>query len=363
MDNQFDFSDNVFNDPNLPNAVNQPQQPPITHMPGQNQVSEEMLDAMINNPNEHEQVKQQARDLKAKLFPQVAPQHQPVEQPQPSQVQPEFPTQQVVYPQVQQGIVIPPEQGVRQASGQDISNLLGALNSNLYTSEVNLLSDPSTTAKLRSMTVQEYKFLSKQLEIFENTIRNMSKSDQKSKWKFDLCEMRLTNSLNTVLQNCVDKNTKLPELSFFDWVYLLLVLKQISRGSTTSWEVKCSQKECDASIPVSTADIIERMQNLERDVFKTPFCEVECSGITLLLSVISRADMEYMEKFISKNKDYTLDTCTIANLNLGVMEEIVNATKDHMARFTETFGVVVCQKCGKEVKINVSDFFLSFFVL
>jgi hypothetical protein len=397
MSNDIDFSDNVFNNPDLPNSVNQNQQIP-QQIPdpqpiytGGKQVTEEMLDAMINNPNEHEQVKAQARELKEKLYGNKGlelPQMESTQQPQ-TQVQPQFQTQiQPEPPAPQPNLVLPPEQGIRQASNEDISNLLGSLKSNLYTSEVNLLSDPSSSVQLRAMTVQEYKFLSKQLEIFENTVRGMNKEDDNVKWKFDLCEMRLTNSLDTVLKNCVSNIKDTSTLSFFDWVYLLMVLKQISRGSTTSWEVKCSNKDCKKNLPVQTNDIIQSMQSLNQDIYKMPFGTVEFNGIKLLLSVINRGDMEYMEKFIAKNKDYNLDTCTIAcsikeyesngvkskmncsqrfqvfdSLNIGVMEEIVHKTKDHMKAFTETLGMVTCDKCGEEVKINVSDFFLSFFVL
>lgn len=386
-----DFNDSVFFDGSMPKAVQQ-------NNSSQKELSVEMLDAMINNPSEHPEVKKNAILMKEKLYGHLIepkqdataisdkPPAQPMNQNFNNYQQPVnnfVPNQQ--FNQQSQPVAS------RVASTMDVNALLGALKGNLYTTEVTLLSNERIVVKLRAMTVQEYKFLSKQLEIFESSIQAIEKNDPEARWKFDVSELNLSNSLKTVLGNCitdVNQPLDLGQLTFFDWVYLLLVLRQISRGSSTIWEITCTNKKCKKKSTIQIDKIIERMQSIDKRLYQDTFKEITYKDIKLGLSTITKQDIDFMEQYILHNKDQNMDTMTVAcsvkyyemngvrhilepdqrflvfnSFSKELMEDVATSVSEHMKKFTGCFGKISCEHCGKVNTVTVSDFFFSYFVL
>lgn len=328
----------------LDEDINQPQMlnEPLSGMPqgfsqSVRELTPESLDAIINDENQHPELRRNAKVTKDRLFPsepkKVAKpkklktvdevpakevEVEPVPTRTPKQKKPEKigtytpPTNELLPTPPKKKTIKKkllskpkPEPRIEQSelepvlpTEEQFTSFLGGMQKELYQESIPLLSDPSIIVQLRSMSVEEYKFMTKHLEVFENTLEQKLDPHEE-----DCKELALTNALDTVLQRCIVNQLPVGELTNYDWIYLLLALRCVSRPTDSYFRVREKGDQQGKRIKIDILEILERLKQNSEKFCSIPTEEIEIEGRgTLLVMPLTRNDMNYITEVMYADK-------------------------------------------------------------
>jgi len=395
-----------------------PQGPIIKpHMEQTNaQLTPEYLDSIINNPNEHPHIKKQAEQMKNNLFKLEKEEKQIKKIKKQSQSKPKskelneedfisevkkenHKTDIVeensisesdftikIEDQPKQVSQVPKLQ-IQQAASQNFDSFLSEFKNNLFNDEFALLSSPEVKLQLRSMTVGEYKFLSKQNEIYRRSLENVDENNLDISREVDIRESILTNAIDNVLQRCVTNNIRIYDLTLFDWIYISLALRAISRGTESNLRVRCSDKKCNGEIKIGVSELLEKLDENKESFTKNPIAIIPIKeDISVYLSLPKRGDLVeaqkiflgdnesslsfvntsmYIRAYIKNNTAYLLEPqqrYSLFNvLDYEEIKKIQNVVNENISSFYRCFSELKCSNCKKTVEVDISDFILFFY--
>lgn len=383
------------------------------------QLTPEYLDAIINNPNEHSQVRKQALEMKNHLFRTPAPKAAPVAPKAPpaptvniteqdfmidpptiiNQNKPQSIQEPINMPIVQEVIkkqeppipltqsVVKQQLEIKTTDDRELESLINNFRNNLFNDEFILPTATDAKIQLRSMTVNEYKFLAKQFEIYQKSLTSLDQNNPEISREIDLRETILTNAIDIVLQRCITNNIKVYDLTFYDWVFSILALKAVSRGTDENLRVSCQNKDCRNEIKIGVSNVIKNIVNNKAVFLANPIAIVPLdNSISLYLSVPLRGDFFEAQKIFLNDKDSNLSFINNAMyirayikdnvahlltpeqrfsmfnvLQYDSIKEIQKAINNNLTSFYGCFGNITCDKCGKITELDISDFILFFY--
>lgn len=376
------------------------------------QLTPDYLDSIINNPNEHPQIKKQAEQMKKNLFSQAeepaAPTPEPTETPKKVSAkkakkditEQDFIIEQSIKSQEKPIQSAPKQVKIEQQEAaklqaQPISNpafdlFLSDFKNTLFTDEFSIPSSPDTKVQIRSMTVSEYKFLSKQFEIYQKSLEAINKDEKNiedASRQSDIREAILTNAIDTVLQRCITNNIRVYDLTLFDWVYAILIVRAISRGTEENLRVRCTNPDCRNSVRLGVADLLHKIETNKDKFIVNPLGIIPIKeGVDLYLGLPTRGDLVEAQKILLADNETGLNfvnmamfikayiSNNVANLlnpqqrfsllnalPYDVVRQIRDKVNENFKSFYDCFGEIKCEACQKIMEIDVSDFILFFY--
>lgn len=394
------------------------------------QLTPDYLDSIINNPNEHPQVKKQAEQMKKSLFGKLEAQEEapvPVQKPvakvakkdlaeedflteQPvvrKKAAPKPPVEEVEVETEEEEVVeqvvrkLPatikqtkavtqaaPSLQIKPVANDEFDSFLAEFKNNLFNDEFAIPSSPETKIQLRSMTVSEYKFLSKQFEIYQRSLDAISKDTVDVARESDIRESILTNAIDNVLQRCITNNIRVYDLTLFDWVYAMLAVRAISRGTEENLKLRCNKKDCNSDIKVGVATLMEKIEESKAKFIVNPVGIIPVKdGINLYLGLPTRGDLVEAQKIFLGDEDTSLGFVNIAMyikayvdeqntahllnpqqrfalmnaLQYDIIKQVKEKVNQNFQSFYDCLGEIKCTACGKTMEVDVSDFILFFY--
>jgi len=367
-------------------------------------VTPEYLDQIIQNEAEHPEIRANAQKTKKQLFPHLCVPaevvEEVIEQPQPAAVvtppkkQPKKVAKKKVPTVAPVNIEIAePPQDIpsKQITKNEFSSFLKDFKTDLYTDAIEIPSNPEVLVKLKAMTVEEYKFLTKQLDMFENKIQSIQNEEDTldQKRRIQLAEIGLNSALDVLLTRCIANQVKVEMLTIYDWVYLLLYLRLVSRGEECKFKIR-KGKGKDVTEEYIEFDLSELLDyliaNRERYcsniIANVPVNE----AVSLCVMPITRGDYAYMQKEFAKDANSTLSILAGAlsckafirggvanimslpqrvelanNLHYDVINEVMDSYDNNNARFFEVINEFIKSKNEHAEEIDISDFILFFY--
>jgi hypothetical protein len=281
---------------------------------------------------------------------------------------------------------------IKTLNEENFSSIIKNFKNNLFNDEFSLLSNPATRIQLRSMTVGEYKFLTKQFEIYEKSIESIEKENQKQinenyDRDIDIRESILTNAIDTVLQRCITNNIKFSDLTLFDWIYSIIALKIVSRGSDENLKIFCSNKSCRNPIMIGVMNAINNLRETKDKFMVNPIDIIPIKDdISLYLSVPTRGDFIEAQKIFLSDSESTLgfvnsamfvrayiqNNCAyilspnqrfdlINILPYEILKKIKEAVNLNVGTFYKCFSEIKCDKCNQTTEVDLSDFIMFFY--
>lgn len=362
------------------------------------QLDSDQLDAMINNPNEHPEIRKQAMEMKMKYFSEKQERVvDEIEKPEPEEiVVEEKPKKKSKTRKPRQKKKPTKLKEVQSESNFDFSKMKTSLVDNssfsklinnvsgeLYVQEVSLLSHPEISLKLRSMTVAEYKFLATQMEMFYSSLddKKASSSNKRS----------LSESLDVILSRCITDPINVDDLSLFDWFYLLMYLRCISRGETSSFVTRRKkadkEKENKETIEVNLYELLDFLNDNKESFVRVPVHTEELNDVVLVLMPLTRGDVKFAERYTNvDDNEMGSGLANVAmsingfvedgeykilereqriqlfnNLNYDVMSNLIRGYKAVDVLFNETINQYFEETHPEHEALRVSDFILSFY--
>lgn len=380
------------------------------------QLTPELLDQIINNSAEHPEVRANAKATKDRLFgeaqkelavPKIVPKPikddkglQPSENPPPiPKIKPSKKStkkkttvkktpkiEKKPVPKIKKPITPPILESIN-ASDESVMDFIGGMQKSLYTEEVELLTEP-TKIQLKSMSVEEYKFMTKQLEMFKGDMDKLEESGAEARLK-EHRELVLTNALDTLLQRCIVNDYSVEELTMFDWLYLLLVLRCVSRPSDSTFIVTegSGKKKVERRVSLDIMELLEKLKEDSEKFVKNPLGYIELENDNgLYLMIPTRGDMGFIEKEMMKDSESSLSILTIAcsvkafvsngkahimspeqriqlfnKLEYEVVGEIRKAYNESYQNFFSVINEYMVGVFGDIEAIEMSDFILYFY--
>jgi len=348
------------------------------------ELTPEKLNSIINDPTEHPEVRAGARRLKEKLsLPEENREEVKVEtiikkkqMKKLDKVQ--SPKEKISKPLFSESKV---------SSQYEFGELIENLQNELYTDEFTLVSGEDSI-KMRSMKTEEYKFLAKQMEMFE-----MSKEENLTSSQIRQKEKILYNGLDTVLQRCIVNGYDVSDMNEFDWIYCLLYLRCISRDSTSLFNVKNTTIENGKEVSITKTVEVKIDELLKFLCDKKNLFIVDPMGIvnltddiSLYLTLPTRGDICYINQRLTSDNEsnyrsLVLAMCIKAFVKDGVanvlnqdqkvmlFDQIEYNTMKEIGRLYnscyDSFFKVVNQffheECGECEALDVSDFIVLFY--
>lgn len=383
------------------------------------QLTPDYLDSIINNTNEHPQVRKQASEMKKNLFSkQVEQEAEPkkiINKPITVQRElseedflSEVPTNTVsipaltevresekevkaipiITPTIKPAPKVNPSLEIRGVENQEFDSFLSEFRNNLFNDEFSTLSNPSIKLQLRSMTVSEYKFLTKQFEVYQRSLENLDKNNPEISREIDLRESILTNAIDNVLQRCITNNVRVYDLTIFDWIYAMIALRAISRGTERNLRITCSNKKCNQEIRLGILEVMKALENNREKFIVNPINIIPINeSISVYLGIPTRGDLVEAQKIFMGDKETSLSFVsssmyirayiqnqTTANLltpiqrfnfidvlQYDIIKKIKDSVNANLNSFYSCFGEIKCEACGKITEVDVSDFILFFY--
>jgi hypothetical protein len=357
----------------------------------------EYLDSIINNHLENPDTREQAFKMKERLFPATTQKVDITEKdfinPSPVVVAEEVkPKTKEKRAKKQKALDVQPSPShimpiSQVANKSEFDSLISEFKNNLFNDEFILLSNEHKKIQLRSMTVAEYKFLAKQMEIYQKTLISIDRTNPESSRELDLRESILTNAIDTVIQRCITNDINVYELSYFDWIYSLLALKAVSRGADDNLKIKCQNAQCGADVSLGVGKVLKTILSKKSEITSNLIKIVRLTDDTeLYLSVPLRKNLFEAQKIFVNDPDSSLAFINsamyiqayikngVANiLNESQRMELYNvlpyekvkeievAISESLLKFYKCFGEFKCEKCEAMTEIDVSDFILFFY--
>jgi len=359
---------------------------------GIKELTPEMLDAIINDESQHPELRRGAKQTKERLFPQlcqprkvVKPKaiqtvEEVVEPPKPKTPKKKAPNKKKPRVKIVQDEPVEetPTLEAKPTSNEIFDSLVSSIQKDLYQEEIALLSDPSITVRLKSMSLEEYKFLTKQLEIFERDIENIIDARE-----IELREISLTNTLDTILQRCITNEVNVLDITVYDWIYLLLALRCISRPSESYFSVKQGKEK--KRVKIDVIEILNRLRTRREEFCESPLGTVDISDDTYaLIMPPTRGDMHFISKaiqgdpnassaflllscivkaFVKDGKAYLMtpeqrDTLVSTCIDYDSVKEVGRIHKTNEQKFYNIINEYFQEEFGEVEAIEVSDFIL-----
>jgi len=271
----------------------------------------------------------------------------------------------------------------------DFNGVLSTLSNELSDASLKSLFDDNKEIKLRSMTVSEFKSMSKALEQFESDIRLLDRSQKDYKMNSKRIEQMLLGELDVILSRCITNGVATRELIIYDWVYSLLYLRCISRGTESTFSIKCSNKTCDAYIKSDISKVVSDLENNKSEFNNVPSESIVINdNLSLLIMPPIRNDFIYvgdrlstdqlcnqvivdmsmwLKGYISGDQVFIFSNeqreTVFDSLTDTTFDKIKTVIDDIQYKFYRNFSVSKCPKCEKETTIDMSDFIMFFFVI
>lgn len=383
-----------------------PNQGQPTAMQNENTLTLEQMNKLINNPKEHPQIRSQMEALRNELYPDYIEETQIVE------------PKRTVEDDIEE--VKKTTKKKRQTKKTDKKNNIGEINklsninekreekveiqikkykaldsinfeniinerlTGIPSKEIFLLSD-DTPIHIRSMTVKEYKILAKRYSIFIDALDNLSPLE------LELEELELNNTLDSIIQNCVlESDFNVMNLTIYDWIYVLLWIRLISKGVDVNFGIYCKNEDCrDKGMFIIKREINEIINYLEENkskFVKEHLSVINFDGINLTVNPLNRGDYRFIEIYKKKEPEistndleYALslksiiqgDEAGVLNheqriqlfniLDYNSYIKISNEYIDYKRDLFKSFGEFKCDQCGEEYTLRFSDFIRFFY--
>lgn len=396
MSEQEFIDQNIFNGPsgiNIPDAGQ-----PNAMNTGNAVATPEYLDAIINNPNENPSIRENASITKQRLFPELTTKAVPI-------VIDDTPSEEL-HPVLDQATINPVSKKqmtdqlkTKHVTPEDFDSFLNQFTSRIYTDEVKLLSSEENIVQLRSMTVEEYKFLTKQYEISIDKKINIKVDDPNYTALVNDIEFSIVNGIDTVLRNCITSNHSVEDLIIYDWIYLLLYTRLMSRGEESRFKIdkvvdtivdgKKTTKEVSEYIDVNLDELLKRMYERRNEFIKNPVKIIDIgNGISLYIMTPTRSDMIYVQQMCLRNPETSYDIAQaavsvkayikdgVANImtpdqRVKIMDtllyddlnEILSVCKENQNAFFDIINEFIRETNGGAKGLVISDFILFFYDL
>ncbi len=405
MSNQQDFIDKTILAGNTPGSG----QPAAIQsgISGMNEISVEYLNAMINNPKEHPQLREQAQAMKAKLFPESIPNDDAtnlktvIETPKPVKEvkvkkKPKIKTKKSKPREKKPQLIpistessTPQDIPSQMASPEDFASVMQNFKQDLYSDSVYVPSMPEQGIKLKSLTVEEYKFLTKQLEMFESnvSILNDDVDIMDRKRKIHIAQLSLNSALDVLLKRCVSNDFNVDVLTIYDWVFLLLQLRLVSRGEEGKFKLT-SKDNTSQYIEFNISDLLEYVFDHKEEYTQNiiDYVEIPNKDISLCLMPINRGEYAYIQKRYINDPEASISTMSAAlsckayvkdgKANVMSLEQrielvntlsydTINEVLDKYDQNNERFFALInefIKDCNEDAEdIDISDFILFFY--
>lgn len=321
------------------------------------------LDSMINNPNEHPEVRKNAFEMKRRLFPELVEVPVEVEEDVPEVEEKPKPKPKKKSKSKKKTVKKDPPKKVENPITEskhippvEFAQFLQQFSSEIYSDEVHLLSSSEHVVQLRSMTVEEYKYLSKQLEVFDSRIEDLDKSDVEYRQQVKDLEFSLTNALDVVLRRCIVNDFAVENLSVYDWIYLLVYIRLLSRGEEANFRITVKDMKTKESkteyIDINLSELLDCIKNNSETFSQNPIdCIDVGEGVSLYLMTPTRGDMLYVQQQCLRNPEASMSImsiamCVKAFVKDGVANimspdqrvQLVNSLSyDHLREITEAY--------------------------
>lgn len=389
------------------------------------QLTPDYLDTIINNPNEHPQIKKQAEQLKKNLFPTTAANikvptkiakppkkalkelteadfisEEPIKvedvsvEEEKNEDMIEEPNIPIVIPQAtkeEKPKVVKPiakSMEIKMADPKEFDSFISDFKNNLFNDEFILPSSPDTKIQLRSMTVAEYKFLSKQFEVYQRSLESINRDNPEASRETDIRESILTNAIDNVLQRCITNDIRVFDLTLFDWVYIILAVRAISRGTEENLRVHCNNPKCGKDIKLGVLTLLKKIEENKDKFIVNPVGMVQVKeGFGLYLGLPTRSDLIQGQRIFLADPDMSLGFINIAMyikayineqnianllnpdqrvalmdvLPYDVIKQVKTLVNANFKAFYDCLGEIKCAECGRSIEIDVSDFILFFY--
>jgi hypothetical protein len=349
-------------------------------------VTSEYLDKIIQNPKENPVMRQKALLTKQQLFGKQTTEAivgTEEEKPKPITSLASIPNEVLSKPkQVEER-----QLEVKQFNNESFDAMISSLKKDIYHQKIQLLSDPNKHVDLRCMTISEYKFLTRQMAIYDQSIDTINKKSETYERDVQKRESVIIGAIDNVLQRCITNDVSVLDITHFDWVYLATILRLISKGDDTIYSVKCDKKDCNTKVKISVTKLVDDIRNNSIDFIKNPLGKIPFKDKELYIALPTRGDKLFAESEFFKDGESSLNVLNTAMyiralvvdniayllsnkqridfLNivddantLVKLDKIIN---DNTLAFYKSFSTVKCPSCGKEVMITFSDFIIFFF--
>jgi hypothetical protein len=362
----------------MPQAVSGPVQ----------QLTVEQLDQMINNPNEHPEIRMKAMEMRENVFGKVEDVEDVEEnvepEPEVKKTTPKFKKKKDLKKKKSKKSDDFSDMKRAVANKSSFNNLLKSVSDELYLQEVNLLVD-DVTLKLRSMTVEEYKFLSKGLESYVQFLSSSSPS----KAEFQESNISFTNTLDTILSRCITDNVDINDVSFYDWFYLLMYVRCLSRGHICTFNMKRKEEERSENVEVNLYDLLDYIKEHKNDFVDIPIHIEDVNDVQIVLMHLNRGDMRFAENyclnvdsemsvslanlamsvkgFVEDSTFYTLTPeqrmSLFSGLNYDLMQNLNSVFKKSEDKFVAVINEWFDKNHPDMEALQLSDFILSFYTI
>ena len=343
------------------------------------------INFIINNENEHPHIREQMKKARDTLFPDYIPDLEENKEEVSIDTKPKARKINEV-----NKLVTEPNKRTRQKKEVNLSNLsLQTIDSNSFDNiirnrmesipekEVLLLSD-STSISIRGMTVREYKALVKQYGSFLDDLRNNPD-------EVNVSEFCLFDTLDCIINNCVlSKDFDVYSLMLYDWIYILLNIRLISKGIKTEFGLSCKNPDCDARgniIKNFVDDIIKKLYKSKDKFVKESLGEIKYGEHSLLINTLTRGDLKAIQGNKLKNDDAE-DALSIKimvqgdnaivltpeqrmtifeTLEYGDLLKLEKLNKENRLEIFKCFGEFKCKFCKEVQYASLADFILFFY--
>jgi len=349
-ENQGFIDENMFFAKNIPG-----QGMPTAMNSSTGQLTPEQLDSIINNTNEHPEVRKQAVSMKANLFPEP---EIVVEAPKPKVTKKKKVTKVVKKETPNINNII--EQ--KQINDIEFGQFLQTFSTDIYADEIRLISNEDNVVNLRSLTVEEYKFLSKQLELFESRNSILDKTAPDYLYHVRMLEFSLTNALDVVLRKCITNDYPIENLTIYDWIYLLVYMRLISRGEEASFKITSGDGENTTKeyIDINISEMLDSIRKRRKEFIMNPMEYVEIEdGLGLYLMIPTRGDVLFTQDEQTRNPEASANFISLAMcVKAYVKDGVANIMSPHQrVQLLNSLSYEHLQKITEAYKKNSDSFF------
>jgi len=289
---------------------------PAAFVSNNNNLTLEHLNSIINNSNEHPQIRKSAEETKMKLFGKSENESTQISKEIVKNIEENIIEDKPISKPIENVPIMKKStnkkiEKTQHIDDQSFNNFIQNFSAEIYSDEVALLSYDNHITQLRSMTVEEYKFLSKQLEIFESRNEILDKNAIDYTYQSRLLEFSLTNALDVILKRCITNNYEIENLTIHDWVYLLVYLRLLSRGEEAKFKINVDKTL--SYIDINISDMLDEIKSHKDEFCKNPMDYLSIDDdLDIYLMVPTRGDILYIQEECSKDPDASFKMLSLA---------------------------------------------------
>lgn len=260
--------------------------------------------------------------------------------------------------------------------------------SEFFDTDISLPCKPSQIIRLRSMRVDEYKYLARVLETFESFVQNIDEDSEDAVRGLESRENALNQALDVVLERCMITDYPIQNLTMWDWLYSLLCLRMVSRGNKSNMSFRCKDIDCNSWVKIEINSVLENIEKFSNEADIDPITYVDLEeDKKLYISIPTRGDIDFVSRLFEEDEDASMKILTIAMSIKAVIIDDTAYVLDPIQRlrlfqaigdydkiqeinkiynnvnnsFFESACKLKCEKCGKESGVNLGDFIWSMY--